>query len=53
MTENPVVENLVKGAVERCRERITAARAGGVVIRTGQQATGPGITRSTKLSRGL
>jgi len=53
MTQNPVVVKLVSGAVERCRERITAARAGGEVIRTGQQTPGTGITRSMKLSHGL
>jgi hypothetical protein len=53
MTQNPVIEKLVKGAVERCRERVTAARAGGGGIRTREQADGTGITRSMKLSHGL
>jgi hypothetical protein len=53
VTQNPVIEKLVNSAVERCRERITAAKAGGGTIRNRQQAAGSGITRSMKLSHGL
>jgi len=53
MTGNTVITKLVSGAVERCRERIVAARAGGGRIPAGFQEPGTGITRSTKRSHGL
>ncbi len=53
MTRNPVIDKLVNGAVERCRERIAAARAGGGKIPAGDQDPKTGITRSMKLSHGL
>ena len=52
MTQNPVIEDLVKGAVERCRERIAAAQESGAV-RKGRETTRSGITGSMKLSHGL
>jgi hypothetical protein len=54
VAQNPVIEKLVKGAVERCRERITAVRAGGGrVVRNGHQEGQKGITRGMKQSHGL
>lgn len=53
MTQNPVIEQLVKGAIERCKERVTAARTGGKALRHGQKAGEGGITRGLKQSHGL
>ncbi|HUK38192.1 MAG TPA: hypothetical protein VLV30_03660 [Methanomicrobiales archaeon] len=54
MPANPVIERLVKGAMERCRERVTAARAGGKPGPGGRQFTdGSSFTRHVKRSHGL
>lgn len=53
MPRDPIVEKLVKGAIERCRERVTAARTGGVAPPHGQRTGERGITRSMKQSHGL
>jgi hypothetical protein len=53
MPQNPIVEKLVKGAIERCRERITAARTGARASQNGREAGERGVTRSMKQSHGL
>ena len=53
MAQNPVIEKLIKGAMERCRERVTAAKAGGRKKPWGQETVADGITGSMKKYHGL
>ncbi|HTY53417.1 MAG TPA: hypothetical protein VMB35_09530 [Methanomicrobiales archaeon] len=54
MTRTPVIDKLVRGAIERCRERVTAARAGGRPPGPAQQVVGgTSFTSHVKRSRGL
>jgi hypothetical protein len=55
MAQNPVIEKLVKGAIDRCRERIASARRRTEGdTRNGQQAVEKSsITSHRKESHGL
>jgi len=54
MARNPVIENLVKSAVDRCRERITSGRKSGRAPPDGSlDREESGITDSRKHSHGL
>ena len=54
MTQNPVIEKLVQGTIERCRERIAASREGKAGVRNGRPITGgSNFTSQIKKSHGL
>jgi len=54
VAQNPVIiEQLIKGVMERCRERVNAAKAGGRTDPCGRETMAAGITRSMKKFHGL
>jgi hypothetical protein len=54
MTQNPVIEKLVQGTIERCRERIAASRERKARVRNGWPITGgSSFTSQIKQSHGL
>jgi len=54
MTRNPIIEDLVKNAVDRCRERIVSSRKRGGAIQSGSRdREESGITGNRKHSHGL
>jgi hypothetical protein len=54
MARNPCIENLVRSAIDRCRERIVASKKSGGANRNGQQGMeDSSITSHRKQSHGL